>query len=156
METSVAPDQLCELSVLLFQANDTLLRARDNELRQFGISVRQAAVLFTVKAVKGPATPAEISRWLFREPHTVSGLLNRMEKQGLVRKVKNLERKNLIRVVLTEKGEEAYQQARESKVIRKILSCLSLKERNNLGTYLDKLRNKALGELGGRKSLPFP
>lgn len=38
----------------------------------------------------------------------MSGLLDRMEKQGLVRKVNDLERKNPIRVAVTEKGEEAY------------------------------------------------
>jgi len=53
----------------------------------------QAAVLFVVRNMKTAATPAEISRRLFREPHTVSELIKRMEKQGLVRKKKDLEKK---------------------------------------------------------------
>jgi len=79
-----------------------------------------------------------------------------MEKQGLVRKVNDLERKNMIRIVLTEKGEQVYQRSREMKVIPKILSCLSPEERDNLRTYLETLRNKALGEIGIRYQLPFP
>jgi len=156
MKTNVATDRDYELWVLLHQACDAMARARENELIPVGISRMQAAVLFIVKAIEGPATPAEISRWLFREPHTVSGLLERMEKQGLVRKVKDLERKNLIRVLFTETGEEAYQRSREMKVIRKILSCLSPKERDNLRAYVETLRNKALGELGISYRLPFP
>jgi len=156
MKTNVATDRDYELWVLFHQACDAMIRARENEVREFGISMMQAAVLFIVKAIDGPATPAEISRWLFREPHTVSGLLDRMEKQGLVRQVKDLERKNMIRVVITGKGEEAYQRSRDLKVIRTILSSLSAKQREALRPYLETLRNKALGELGVKYQLPFP
>lgn len=116
----------------------------------------QAAVLFIVKAIGERATPAEISRWLFREPHTVFGLLDRMEEQGLVRRLNNLERKNLIRVVITKKGEEIYQRSRETKVIGTILSCLSSKQRQNLRSYLETLRDKTLEELRPRYQFPFP
>jgi len=156
METNVATDGDFKLWVLLRQTCHAIITASGNELRQIGISSRQAAVLSIVKAITVPATPAEISRWLFRQPHTVSGLLNRMEKQGLVRKVNDLERKNMIRIVLTEKGEQAYQRSRGVKVIDKILSCLSPEERDSLRTYLETLRNKALGEIGNRYQLPFP
>ncbi len=156
METNVSTDRDCELWMLLQQACDATRRARDNELREFGISRMQVAILFIVKAIEGPATPAEISRWLFREPHTVSGILERMEKQGLVRRVKDLERKNLIRVEITKKGEEAYQGSRELKVIRTILSSLSPEQRDTLRPYLETLRNKALDELRIRYRLPFP
>jgi len=156
METNALIDREHELWLLLQQACDAMIRARENEVREFGISRMQAAVLFVVKAVKGPATPAEISRWLFREPHTVSGILERMEKQGLVRQVKDLERKNMIRVVITEKGDEAYQRSRELRVIRTILSSLSPEQIDTLRPYLETLRNKALGELGVKYQLPFP
>ena len=155
METNVATSRDYKLWVLLHQTHDAMFIAGDNELRQIGISKPQVSALFILKAVTVPATPAEISRWLFRQPHTVSGLLNRMEKQGLVRKVNDLERKNMIRIVITEKGEQAYQWSRRMKVIPNILSCLSPKERDNLGTYLKALRNKALEEIGIRYQLPF-
>ena len=83
MKANVPIDPEYELWVLFHQACDAMARAREDELRKFGISRIQAAVLFIIKAIEGPATPAEISRWLFREPHTVFRLLKRMEKQGL-------------------------------------------------------------------------
>ena len=156
MRANMPVDPDYGLWVLLGQVCDATRRARDNELREFGISAIQAAVLFIVQAVKGPATPAEISRWLFREPHTVSGLLERMEKQGLVKKVKDLERKNMVRVVITEKGEEAYQRSKKLESIRAILSSLSAEQRDDFKSYLEILRNKALGELGVKYRLPFP
>jgi len=156
MKTNIPADPEYELWVLLHQACDAMIRARENELREIGISRMQAAVLFIVKAIDGPATPAEISRWLFREPHTVFGLLVRMEKQGLVRRIKDLERKNMVRVTITEKGEEAYRRSRKLKVIRTILSGLSPEQRDNLKPYLETLRKRALGKLGVKHQLPFP
>jgi len=112
--------------------------------------------IIRVKAVKVPATPAEISRWLFREPHTVSGLLDRMEKDGLVTKVKDLDRKNLVRVVITEKGEEAYRKSRDMKAVGNIMSSLLEEEKDNLRGYLETLRSEALAQLRVDYPLPFP
>lgn len=156
METNVSIDSDYRLWVLFEQVCNAMGRARENEVRKLGISMMQAAVLFIVKAIDGPATSAEISRWLFREPHTVSGLLERMEKQGLVRKVKDQGRKNMIMVAITEKGEEAYQRSRELNVIRTILSSLSQEQRDNLMAYVDTLRNRAVEEVRLRYQLPFP
>ncbi len=146
METNVARNQDYELWGLVHQAAHAMERAREDELRPIGISMMHAAVLYIVKAGKEPVTPAQISRWLFREPHSVSGLLQRMEKQGLVKRAKDLERKNVIRVTLTEKGEEVYQRSREMKPIRRILSHLSPEERDSLSASLQTLRDKALEE----------
>jgi len=122
----------------------------------YRITPEQAAILFIVQAIGEKATPAEISRWLFREPHSVSGLLARMEKQGLVRKVKDLERKNLVRVVITEEGQKAYQQSTKRESIHRIMSSLSEEDRQQLRSYLEVLQNKALEELGVNRKLPLP
>ncbi len=156
MEDLTGADKDRDLWVLLQQAHNAIARARQNELRQVGITRPQASVLFVLQALKVQPTPAEISRWLFREPHTVSGLLDRMEQKGLIVKVKDLERKNLIRVVLTEEGKKAYQQSRDTKVIHKILSCLSQKDNASLIAYLRTVRDNATAELGMRYQLPYP
>jgi DNA-binding MarR family transcriptional regulator len=144
MKNYSATDQDYNLWILLAQTRDAILKARQKELDQYGISTSQAAVLFVIQAIGDRATPAEISRWLFREPHSVSTLLSRMEKQGLVRKVKDLDRKNLVRVVITEKGREAYYQSTKRESIRGIMSSLSEEERQQLTSSLRKLRDEAL------------
>ena len=146
-----------ELWALLSQASNALGRVADSELGQVGISMMQAAVLVFVKNSKEPVIPAHISRWLFREPHTVSQLLMRMEKQGLVKRTKNLDRKNQLRITLTEKGEKAYQKQIEMRSIGKILSTLSPEECDKLGACLKKLRDEAVKELDSKpRELPFP
>ena len=146
-----------ELWALLDQATTAMSRVADNELSEAGITMIQGAVLYFVKNAKEPVIPAHISRWLFREPHTVSQLLMRMEKQGLVKRTRDLDRKNQVRITLTEKGETAYKQQAEMRVISKVLSTLSPEECNKLGASLKKIRDEAIKELDVRpRQLPFP
>ena len=85
----------------------------------------------------------------------MSGLINRMEEQGLVRKSKDLEAKNLVRVTLTEKGEQAFQHKLGIKVFPKILSRLSKKELDNLKVYLDKLHRETLEAIRALQPGPY-
>ena len=140
-------DQDYRLWVLLNQVRDAVLKARQKELNQYNISASQAAVLLVIEAIGPKATPAEISRRVFRKPHSVSGILSRMEKKGLVRRLKDLDRKNLTRVVFTEKGREAYYQSTKRESIRQIMSSLPEEERKQLTSSLETLRDKALGFL---------
>ena len=157
MKTNASTYGKRELWALLSQAGNALGRVADKELSQYDISMMQGAVLYYVKAAKEPVIPAHISRWLFREPHTVSQLLMRMEKQGLVKRTKDLARKNMVRITLTEKGEKAYKHQTEMRAVSKILSTLSPEECNKLGASLKKLRDEAVKELDTRpRHLPFP
>ena len=156
MKNFSSVDQDYKLWVLLSQAEHAVSKAVEKELSHYNITTVQAAVLFIIQAIGNEATPAEISRWLFRESHSVSGLLSRMEKEGLVRKVKDLDRKNMVRVTLTEKGQQVYRQSNKRGSIRKIMSCLSEEEHQQLTSCLERLRNKALKELSVNPKPPFP
>ena len=150
-------DRDYNLWVLLHQVSDIIFNAREAELQQYGFPATQAEVLFVIKAIGDKATPAQISRMIFRRPHSVSGILDRMVKARFVKKTKDLHKKNLIRVALTAKGEEAYKQALKRKSVQKIMSTLSEAERQKLQSLLEKLRNRGLKELGiDPKKAPFP
>ena len=125
-------------------------------MHQYNISASRGAVLFAIQAIGEEATPAEIARWLFREPHSISELLSRMERDGLVRRVKDLCRKNLVRIVLTEKGREVYHKSTKRELVCEIMSSLSEEERQQLRSCLQKLRDKALKELRIEHGIPFP
>ena len=101
----------------LSRTRDAIIRTRERELRQYNISCIQSTVMQIIQALGDKATPAEISRWAFRESQSVSELLNRMEKEGLVEKIKDLDRKNMVRAVLTERGLEAYRQVQKYSLI---------------------------------------
>jgi len=139
----------------LFRTFKALDRAREIELEQMGVTTIQADVLHVLKTSTEPVTPAMLSRWLYREPHSISGLINRMEEQGLVRKSKDLRKKNMVRVTLTKEGEQAYEQTLGVKVYPKILSRLSKKELTSLKVYLDKLHAGAFEAIKALQPLPY-
>ena len=142
------PDDWIALRMLIRQTRDAMNKIREDELSPYDISPSQAAVLLVIDSIGKKATPAEISRWLFRQPHSVAGILNRMERNGLIRKTKDLDRKNMIRIAMTKKGQRAYRDSFKRESSSKVINCLSQKERQQLKSLLEKLRNRAFEELG--------
>lgn len=155
MKKEIFTDDNYKLWWLMRLTSDAMYKARYKELQHHGITPREAAVLFVVDAIGKKATPAEISRWLLREPHSVSGILNRMETDGLIMKTKDLDRKNLIRVTMTRKGRLVYRLSMKREVVDRIMSPLTAEERQQFQKLLDDLRARALKEFGGSTKLPF-
>lgn len=125
-----------------------VLRARDQECRDEGILFTQCAVLARVKLAGEDASPAEIARRMSRERHSVSQIINRMERAGLVRKVPHPRRKNGLLVEITDAGEQVYQVARRRKIFNRIMSRLSAGKRKQLLKLLAEVRHSALAENG--------
>jgi DNA-binding MarR family transcriptional regulator len=142
------------LWILLAQTRALLFAAGEQELSRHDISLMQGWTLFTIKAIGERATPAEISRWLGREPHTVSSLLSRMVELGLVKKEKSLDKKNLVRIRLTDKGEKIYSEGIGMNSIHEILGVLNAQERACLKDALEKLRTSIQAKLGRKYKLP--
>ena len=129
-------------------------RARNLELAKFGLNMPQTDVLYCLKVSKEPMTPMKLARMLHKQPHTVSALVHRMERQGLLTTKRDLNRKNWVRVSLTKKGEEAVKQWAAASEVPDAMSCLSKKESEALYAITKKLHNKSLEVL--RKMQPDP
>jgi MarR family transcriptional regulator, organic hydroperoxide resistance regulator len=135
------------LSRLLRQTTSAITKGRQKELRKYRISIAEARVLQTVGRAEGCITPAEISRELVEEPHSISQLLVRMESRGLVKKVKDLPRRNLIRVVLTPAGIKSYEQVLKADSVNSTIAVLTTPEKKLMIEYLEKIRSKAISNL---------
>lgn len=155
MKNSAYSDQNYNLYRLLAQTRTLLSRVREKELGRYGILARHAAALHAIQAIGDRATPAAVSRWLCREPHTVSSLLVRMEEKGLIKRTKDMDKKNLVRLTLTEKGLKAYEQSVERESIHELMSSLSQEEYQQLKSILEKLRSKAIAKLGVAYRMPY-
>ena len=140
-------DEDFKLWGILGQTFDVVLKTRQKELYRYDLSAVEAGTLWAIQTIGEKATPTKITRWLLREPHTVTELLNRMVKKGLVTKTNDLERRNMIRISVTEKGRQAYGQSTKRKSIHKVMSSLSEEERQQLMASLRKLRDRAFKEL---------
>ena len=131
-----------------------LQRAWGVELAQIGLTVPQALLIAFVQGSSEPLTPMKLSRLMQREPHTISALLSRMEAQGLIKKEHDLKRRNWVRVLLTEKGKEAFERQASARKVRNITECLSRQELDALNKMNKKLRARGIELL--RKMLPSP
>jgi DNA-binding MarR family transcriptional regulator len=137
-----------DMWLFLTHTRYAIYRARERELQRYGISPEQVGVLFIIQALKNKATPSEIARFIMRQPHTVSALIDRMEEKGYVKKYHDLDKKNLVRVSITDKGLQAYELSRKRGPIHRIMAVLSEEERTQLRELLRKLQAEARKELG--------
>ena len=140
-------DEYFALWVMIAQTKDGLLRARTRDYARFGISNERRAVLWIIQNNGGQATPVEIARQLFRELHSVSEMLVRMEKEGLITREKTSGKSRIV-AKLTAKGREVFDQSLHNETDKRIFSVLTKKQRERLLSYLWKIRGKVLTELG--------
>ena len=147
MAQQIKADKDYTLLTSLLQVSDILFKIRERELLPQNLSATSAAILFLVNAMGEDVTPAKITRMLLREPHAISGILMRMEKHGLLRRTKNMERKNLIRITLTTKGANALKQAMKQTGTAHVLARLTEEQRSKLRQTLNVLKEAGIKEL---------
>jgi DNA-binding MarR family transcriptional regulator len=133
---------------LLRQTSDSVYKAREIELKPYNISPEQAGALVCIHTLGHEATPAELSRWLFRQRNSITILLNRMQKQGLIEKKVNKNRKNSITLSLTKKGYDAYKNAIEFRAYYPVIDVLPEIKRKQLWFLLQTIRLKVFKDLG--------
>jgi DNA-binding MarR family transcriptional regulator len=135
------------LWVLIAQTKDAILKARQRDYARFGISDDRRAILYIIMNNGGTTTPVIIARNLFRELHSVTEMLKRMEKDDLVERHKGTGRSK-IEVAITRKGLDVFEQSHHSETDERIFSALTKQERERLSQYLWKLRSRVLQDLG--------
>ncbi len=144
------------LWLLLEQTRNAIYKARELELEQYGVSTVQAGVMFVIHTMGGKTRPADIARWLVREPHSISGLLSRMERDGLIHRVADPERKNAVSIMLTDYGRDICIKTFQRESVKQILSTLTEEDRKQLMRSLILLRDRALKDRRIRNKPPFP
>ena len=86
-------DPIHILWTLLHHATEAIGHAREKELAEYGIALRQVAALYVIHYLiernGEPVTPTELAQWLYRRPNTISSILDRMEREGLIHKGKD-------------------------------------------------------------------
>jgi DNA-binding MarR family transcriptional regulator len=130
--------------ILLNHTRHAIYRAREMELNQYGITAEQGRLLFVVANLGNRATPSEIAKHVFRASHTISSLVDRTEKKGLVKRVKDLNSKKSVRIALTEQGQEIMGKVLEMNSIHKIMSGLSDAKGKQMESCLEILLRRAM------------
>ncbi len=151
-------DPVCNLWIRMRQAWEAMDKTLEVNLGKSDTTLSQIDVLVILSINKGSLTPGEIASFMFREKHSASALLTRMQRAGFVKKTRSKKDQRVVKIKMQPKGEELLRQAMPSGLgqSRRLLrNCLSDSEVQQLDQLLKKVRDCALDELGV-KAEPLP
>ena len=132
---------------LLSVANRSTSKVRNNELKPLGITTQQSAMLHRIKLLGDEATVTNIAQRLHRDVSSVSDMLMRLEKRGLVRRFIYPTDRRQVYVFLTEKGQRLSDRSRkEPSIITRIRSQLGEDRIRELNSILRDLYNIGMEE----------
>jgi DNA-binding MarR family transcriptional regulator len=144
-----AEDMSARLWRQVYQTYTLLKKCEDQIFEEYGITTEQYAVLSAIDYFSGPVKVTDIALWLERSTNSISMIVDRMVKAGLVRRVRDKVDRRVVYVFNTSKGESALKPATVTSldVVRKIMSPLSLEERSTLFSLLGTIKYEMLKHL---------
>ncbi len=108
-------------------------------LQRNHIHPRIAVVTIAIFHMGNPS-PSELARKTGRTPQTITDVLNRMEKQGLINKVINENKRNSYTIQLTPKGLKIIKKIQSVNIFSRVVSALTEEERSQLMTCIQKMQ----------------
>ena len=125
------------VNYLLTTAQHSVFLKMTEKLSVFDLTPVQYAVLYCLWE-NNKNSPKEIAERLKLENSTISGILERMEKKGLIKRMISKEDRRFIQIMLTEKGAALEEDvlAAVDEVNEEVMSVFSKEECENLKTQL--------------------
>jgi len=136
--------------VLLRQVYNLTFKCQDQVFSKHGLTTEQHGVLMAIKHIEAPVRITDIARWLDRSVNSVSMIIDRMVKAGLVRRTRDRKDRRTVFVTPTSKAEKAYVPATAAgwELVQEILSPLSDEDKRTLIRLLEVVRDKTYDYLG--------
>ncbi|MDD5591288.1 MAG: MarR family winged helix-turn-helix transcriptional regulator [Dehalococcoidales bacterium] len=130
--------------LLIHQTYNLVLKAEESLFKQIGISPQYNGVLMAMRYTDGPVTATIIANWLDRNNNAISMLLDRMQRDGLIRRVRSSRDRREVRLVLTSKGREIIEKATELgwRLIQDILGEIPEEDLRALIDRLEEIRGR--------------
>ena len=132
------------LYTLLREATESVEKAREIELKGYGISLAEVRALSVIHEIGNKTTAAEMSRHMLRRQNTVTALLIRMKRKKLITRERDKKRRNVWKVSLTPKGEIVYSKSIIRTTLHEAFSTLSETEKQQLSSHLGEIRDAAV------------
>ena len=145
---SESENTVLRLWLLLRRVGDALALCQDSVFGKYGLTTEQFGVLSSIKS-RGPLRPTDLSHILERTPNSISMLVDRMVKAGLVRRTRDRKDRRVVTVSLTSKGEAVVEPAIPAgwEFIHQILSPLSQNDQRSFASMLETVKCELTGYL---------
>jgi DNA-binding MarR family transcriptional regulator len=133
--------------VVLRRTADAVSRYVESELNEWGVTTAQYGVLLHLMRGE-PLSLTDLSGLVFRSNSTLTSLIDRMERDGLVARADHARDRRVTTVELTSKGRELLQTIRthHRPFLANMMSCLSNTELAQLRELLQKIEDQLEGE----------
>jgi DNA-binding MarR family transcriptional regulator len=140
--------------LLLRQVPNLVSRCEDQVFSKHGLTTERHAVLMVIKHIHGPVRPTDVARWLDLSVNSVSMIIDRMVRAGLVKRTRDRKDRRTVFLTATDKAEKAYALASVAgwELIQEILTPLSDKDKRTLIKVLELLRDKTYDYLDSREA----
>jgi DNA-binding MarR family transcriptional regulator len=103
------PRDIYQAWVLIGQAAISLERAVDARLRPWNLNQSQGAAL-AVLVQHGPQRMSHLARFLLQQTQTTTDLVDRLERRGLVRRIRHETDRRVVLVEITDEGRSLLQE----------------------------------------------
>ncbi|MFP3898564.1 MAG: MarR family winged helix-turn-helix transcriptional regulator [Dehalococcoidia bacterium] len=145
-EEMAGKDLILKTWMLLHRTRDLIFNGEDRVLSEFGLTTEQYTVLAAIRYFDDPVRPTDIGRWVGHKVNTVSMIVDRMVKSGLVERLRDLPDRREVRLSITAKGEKVFKPATPAvwSYVQEIMSSLSDEDKRSLIKLLEKVRDRAV------------
>jgi DNA-binding MarR family transcriptional regulator len=130
----------------VYQTYTLLKQCEDGIFGEYGLTTEQYGVLVSISYLGQPARITDIARWLERSTNSISMIVDRMVKAGLVRRARDKGDRRVVYVSKTSKAESLFKPATVASFesVRKILSVLPNGDKLTLLDSLGKVKYEVL------------
>jgi DNA-binding MarR family transcriptional regulator len=135
-------NNIYQLWLLIGKIHHKRMLVRQRELSPYHISTRQLRLLSIIRDLGSNATLTAIAKKVDRKVSVLSLQSIKMEKDGLIKRFRDIPKSRLLRIELTEKGLDLIKIDGKSKAMDEIMSVLNAAERRQLHSLLNKILSK--------------
>jgi DNA-binding MarR family transcriptional regulator len=125
----------------IHQTVDSLIKCEIEIFRSIGLTPQMFDILRVIKYLSPPVIERDIADCVDRSTARITKVIDRMERKGLVERIRDPKNRRVIKIIVTPKTDKAYNEGYllTSKIISEILLKLTTTEIQSLDLILEKI-----------------
>jgi DNA-binding MarR family transcriptional regulator len=146
---SKSQNTVSRLWFMIHRTHNMLKACEDQVFSKHKITTEQYVVLVTIKYLGSHVRPTDVAGLLAHSPNSVSMIVDRMVKAGLLRRIRDRRDRRVVFLIITSKGEKILEPALVAgwEFVQKVLSPLSSGDREAFLSLLLTVQYEACKQL---------
>jgi DNA-binding MarR family transcriptional regulator len=131
--------------LLIHQSHNLMDRSENVVFAKLGLTTRKHSVLLAIDNLPDPVTVTDVATWLDRNSNGVSMLVDRMVKDGLISRIRDMPDRRSVRLRITPRGEKIIKESRRLtwQLFQTLFFEITEEELQKMAGLLEKVRRRA-------------